>query len=497
MSNPEFKQWAFEGKVYNMVPDPQGVCRGEGMQDCAFSNGNGNQTPCYCKDRPTCSNPNIRFIETLPSPEPVTMSDSEYLHATSIVKLQSAARMAGLRFKSGTPGFDKAGIIAKLEQSPSIMRAAIAVLKRLDGGGNPFADEIEEETHSPAIPTPVPTAIELPKGEGSDALQATLERILRNIGGMAAKLNCIEDGANKTDVRGLQREIDNCRNAVDTYAADIIALQRDIEKLKERTPTDIHIKELPVIKLDGSEHKSYKKLLTYLHINRRVILTGSAGTGKSMAAHNAAKHFNVAFHLQTPVTMDHQFLGHRDAQGVFHETPTFKAYTQGGLLLWDEADAGLPDAMLSANPIFDGNGFAMFGDGNMYKQHPDFMAIFNMNTDGNGATMQYAGRNRLDGATLARFGVRIHWDIDADIERSMALGNAKWYGAILAVRQFLSQRQIVDVNATPRHTKTGAALLAAGCTPPDVLTDVLRSGALSEAWNDVLRLPAVSDFLRG
>ena len=58
------------------------------------------------------------------------MNDIEYLQAVHIIKLQSAARLSGLRWKSGTPGYDKAGIIEKLQYSPSIMRATIAHLKR-------------------------------------------------------------------------------------------------------------------------------------------------------------------------------------------------------------------------------------------------------------------------------------------------------------------------------------------------------------------------------
>jgi hypothetical protein len=166
------------------------------------------------------------------------------------------------------------------------------------------------------------------------------------------------------------------------------------------------------------------------------------------------------------------------------------------LILLDEADASLPDALLCANPIFDGNGFATFGDGALHTQHPDFLVVFNMNTDGNGASMQYSGRNRLDDATLARFGVRIHWTIDSKIESAMAGPYTAWLAVIHDIRAFMEKRDIVNVNATPRHTKTGAALLASGCTPHEVLNDVLKSGALVQAWTEVESLPSVRAFLK-
>lgn len=409
---------------------------------------------------------------------PVSLADIQYLRDANILKLQSAARMAGLRWKSGAPGYDKNGIVDKLTETPSMLRATVSALRRMESGEpapsapNPFADDIAEETKAPT---------QIVMGADPKALDEIRVRV----------------SALETQLPQTARKADTALTKAQLHDDTIASLTSRIAKLEERAPVNLIIPALPPIELTGSEHKSYKKLLTYLHVNRRVILTGSAGTGKSMAAKNAAAHFGLKFHIQTPVTMSHEYLGHRDAQGVFHETPTFQAYTKGGLLLWDEADAGLPDAMLSANPIFDGNGFAMFGDGNLYEQHPDFLAIFNMNTDGNGSTMQYAGRNRLDGATLARFGVRIHWDIDSDIERAMGLNNDAWLSVIVAIRTLMTSRQIVDVNATPRHTKTGAALLAVGVDRKTVLTDVLKSGALAECWSDVERLPAVQTFLRG
>lgn len=421
-----------------------------------------------------------------------------YLLSKNILFVQSAARMAGLRFKNGDAGTKKAELIARLCNTPSMLRAACASVARMESGAGPLPvasavdsllDDIKAEAggDSPApVASPSPAPIAAPS---VDSAQVTaLSRRVETLEGYAISRATAATIAAQ-EVAPLAKRVN----------ADIDSLSARLAILEERRPIEIKMPDAPPITIASGEHKSFPKLLQYLKINRRVILTGSAGTGKSMAVKKAAELFGLGFYLQTPVTMAHEYLGHKDAQGVFHETPTFQAYTKGGLLLWDEADAGLPDAMLAANPIFDGNGFATFGDGKMYAQHPDFMAVFNMNTDGNGATMQYAGRNRLDGATLARFGVRIHWAIDSTIEASMAGAFADWHACCVAVRRLMESRGIVDVNATPRHVKTGAALLGqtAGISREDILTDVLKSGALSEVWSDVLRLPEVVRFLKG
>jgi hypothetical protein len=140
----------------------------------------------------------------------------------------------------------------------------------------------------------------------------------------------------------------------------------------------------------------------------------------------------------------------------------------------------------------------MFGDGKLHKMHPDFYVICNMNTTGFGADMGYSGRNRLDGATLDRFGLCIHWTIDENIENSMGGNQESWKTAIRAIRVFMTQRQILDVNATPRRLMVGAKLLEQGTQSREtILTDILKVGALSEVWADVLRLPAVTVFLKG
>jgi MoxR-like ATPase len=409
------------------------------------------------------------------------MNEREYLEAANIIKLQSAARMAGIRWKSGT--LDKEGIIARLMASPSMMRACIATLQRMERGDMPapvkpagsLLDDLQDEmdADSPA-PAPVPAS-------GIDA--AMLRDYVKQV---ERAQDMATLGRTFTEIRGNIADV--CKT-LEVFATSLQALQT-------ARPIQINIPERKPITIRPAEHhESFATLITYLEVNRRVILQGEAGTGKSLAAKNAAEALGVRFLLLPPVTMSHELIGHRDANGHFHGTPLTDAYDNGGLLLVDEADASSPDALLTANPVFDGNGFATFGDGKLHEQHPDFYVIFNMNTDGTGATLKHAGRNPLDGATSARFGVRINWGIDARIETRMAQGQTAWHEAIRAIRAWMIQRDIQEVNATPRHLKAGAGLLNAGVARAQILADCLKWGAVGENWNDVTRLPAVRSFL--
>ena len=426
------------------------------------------------------------------------MVDLDYLRATNILRLQAAARKAGLAFKNGS--VDKAGLIERLSHHPMIAGATIAILKREDREGPAptqpvrkpdVADWLDDEADKPRAPQPpalVPNEPASVQGE--------------NFGDWRPRMASVEN-ATRTHGDKLaehSRAIISIDSTLPMLSETSERLARRITELEARRPLEIRIGEKPPVKLEGSTHRQLPDLLAWLSTIKRVILTGPAGTGKSRAAAQCAEALGLEFHLQTPFTQAYEFLGHRDAQGNFHETPTFRAFVHGGVLLHDEADSCAPDAYLSANPILDGNGFAMFGDGKLYKQHPDFHVILNMNTTGDGASMAYSGRNPLDGATIARFGGMLHWEVDANLEASMAQGEGQFYKAVLAVRALMQQRGILTVNATPRHVLIGASLLRTEHFQKRrefILASCLKNGAVAEVWNDVLRLPDVASFLRG
>lgn len=424
------------------------------------------------------------------------MIDTDYLQTVPILRLQAAARKAGLAFRNGD--LNKAGIIDRLSRHPMIGGATVAILKREDSQGpqpapdlrrKPSADDWLDDDDVPA-PKPAPSPVSpppspAPVGESFGDWRPAVTEVARAV----------------TDLhRATQRDISGLRDTAANTDRTIATLKAQIEDLKTLRPLEVKLTDIPPIRIEGKTHRQFPDLLAWLHAVGRVILTGPAGTGKSRAAQQCAEALGLEFHIQTPFTQSYEFLGHRDAQGVFHETPLFKAYTRGGLCLMDEADSCAPDAFLPANPILDGNGFAMFGDGKLHTQHPDFRVILNMNTQGDGASLAYSGRNPLDGATIARFGGMLHWAVDPDMERSMAQGETAFYDAVNAVRKLMQERGILTVNATPRHTMIGARLLKSpqfAQRRAFVLEASLKNGPVADIWPDVLRLPAVAAFLKG
>lgn len=133
------------------------------------------------------------------------------------------------------------------------------------------------------------------------------------------------------------------------------------------------------------------------------MIFGPAGAGKTTLAHQVAESLGLPFHFTGAVQKKHELLGYMDATGRIVRTAFREAFEHGGLFLFDEVDASSPQALLCINAALS-NGFCDFPDGRV-NAHRDFRFIASANTNGNGATREYCGRNQLDGATLDRFAI--------------------------------------------------------------------------------------------
>jgi cobaltochelatase CobS len=154
----------------------------------------------------------------------------------------------------------------------------------------------------------------------------------------------------------------------------------------------------------------------------------------------------------------HDVLGFIDAAGNYHSTGFRKAWEFGGLVLLDEVDAFDAGATLAFNGALDG-GICAFPD-RQVERHADCYVVATANTWGLGANSDYVGRNKLDGAFIDRFHMRLVWQYDVALEIAIS-GNEGWARRVIAARERAKQAA-VKVPITPRATQGGAALIAAG-----------------------------------
>ena len=216
---------------------------------------------------------------------------------------------------------------------------------------------------------------------------------------------------------------------------------------------------------EGLQHKSFKNLarMAAAIMNNgfpvNIWLSGPAGSGKTHAGQALAKLLGVEFYGMGAKTTSFDVLGYMDGSGTYHKTPFRDAFEHGGVFQADELDSWDNEACMSLQSAL-ANDFCQFPD-KIVERHPEFRCIAGANTWGHGATADYVGRAKLDGAFLSRF-AKLQWDYDLELEAALS-GNKAWAERVQRARQ-RAVTSGLKVLITPRDTMHGAALIAAGFT---------------------------------
>lgn len=172
--------------------------------------------------------------------------------------------------------------------------------------------------------------------------------------------------------------------------------------------------------IDETTHEVFDKVLKLVGADCPCFLQGPAGTGKNVICKQIAKALDLDFYFTNAVTQEYQLKGFIDANGHYHETQFYKAFTQGGVFFLDEMDASVPETLIILNSAI-ANRYFDFPTGRV-EANPDFRVIAAGNTVGTGATLEYSGRFQLDAASLDRFAL-IYVDYSPRIEMSISRGD--------------------------------------------------------------------------
>lgn len=170
----------------------------------------------------------------------------------------------------------------------------------------------------------------------------------------------------------------------------------------------------------GIVHECFDKVLNLVSADIPVFLSGAAGTGKNVICKQVAEGLGLDFYFTNAVTQEYQLKGFIDANGKYHETQFFKAFTQGGLFFLDEMDGSIPETLIILNAAI-ANRYFDFPTGK-FEASPDFRIIAAGNTVGTGADIEYTGRFQLDASSLDRFAL-ICVDYSPAIEKAVTNNN--------------------------------------------------------------------------
>lgn len=213
-------------------------------------------------------------------------------------------------------------------------------------------------------------------------------------------------------------------------------------------------------------HREFDKVLMLVARGIHVYLPGPPGTGKSHMAKQIADTLDRPFGVQSfsPMSTESALKGFRNAHGEYVRTIYREIFEHGGIFLGDELDNANPAIVAVLNSGL-ANEFMEFPDG-VVKRHPDFVFIATANTLGTGPTAQFAGRQKLDPATLNRF-AKVHIDTDEDVEDALVhavvgteVGTA-WLKKVRFVRRAVADLRI-DLFVTMRDSIMGAKMIAPG-----------------------------------
>jgi hypothetical protein len=240
------------------------------------------------------------------------------------------------------------------------------------------------------------------------------------------------------------------------------------------------------VRVVETAHKQFSTLVSMLNARTsagerlNVWLVGPAGSGKTHSALQASRALGLPFHSQGSLVAKHECTGYRDATGGYVRTAFREAWEFGGVLLLDEFDGSMPNAVIGINQALSSAAFT-FPDATVPK-HNDFCCIAACNTGGAGST-EYIGRLKQDKASLDRF-IWLDWEIDESLERKLA-SDTQWAKRVQKARKLIAAKGINATLITPRATIQGCALLASGLSIEEVDRAVLRKGIPADQWGGI------------
>lgn len=217
-------------------------------------------------------------------------------------------------------------------------------------------------------------------------------------------------------------------------------LDKYIQETYGMLPKTLEVKsDFGTHKVEGMTHYKFETILKLVTADIPVFLTGPAGSGKNVICKQIADALGLQFYFSNSVTQEYKLTGFVDANGHYHDTQFYKAFTEGGVFMLDEIDASSPEVLVILNAAI-ANRYFEFPTGRV-NAHKDFRIVAAGNTYGTGADMEYTGRYQLDASSLDRFCI-VEISYDRHIEDAIAGGDKELLDFIWSFRKAVAEAEL-------------------------------------------------------
>ncbi len=352
---------------------------------------------------------------------------------------------------------------------------------------NAIKQNLREIRYTPSVPStpsvPTPSVPSVPQPAVAGSLDGAIQLVVHNA--VQVALDKFKAGVDETQV--VQLVNDAIQPLFTGFKHEVTTL---VDEIRPKV-TQVVLDSKPAKTLDGVQHFQFAQVLQAVSRRVNMWLVGSAGSGKTEIARQTAEALDLPFaSINCTSTMqDYRITGYKDANRIYDTTQFRDIFENGGVFVLDEIDNANPNILGILNSALS-NGYMAFPD-KQVARHKDFVAIATANTFGAGATMQYVGRNPIDGATIDRF-VQLHIKYDEAIEQAMldAVGleptvSAKWLINVRTARKNVETAGLKMI-ISPRATKNGAELIAGGWSVRDAWDASVLKGAKADQVDKVM-----------
>lgn len=203
-------------------------------------------------------------------------------------------------------------------------------------------------------------------------------------------------------------------------------------------------------------HERFEYVKKVVDYGLSVLLTGTAGTGKTTIAMQIAEDLKRPFSSMslTKQSSMASIIGYKMMNGEYCASSFRTAYEEGHVFLLDELDAADSNVLLVLNTLE--NGFVAFPD-KIVKGHKDFRLIATANPQDEHSI--YTGRSKLDFSTMDRY-YEIKLPRDPKLEENLT--SSETVVQIAAARELLAEQgssiQVTMRDAIRVHKLTGLGL---------------------------------------